>query len=264
MADEENEIVKYTLEEAKVEAEEEEIKQEGEEPPPPEFMEVPVIRGGQEIGNLLSIVEKVGEGKAHVCGGHARWMCSPKYSPTPSQDVDVYCEEEGVFEKMKEHLRTMNMKELENPMSLLFRIDKEDYDHPFFALPPIQLIKPMKVARIVTVGSLAEVLRNFDFTVIRIGLIDQKHALADGEFIHHELTNQLRIKNIHCPISSSFRFMKYYKKGYFPKMTEIVKLFKDWDDRDQSYRTNLLALIEKKEELTETEIMDLEALMRID
>jgi hypothetical protein len=239
--------------------------EEAKKEKPPNFVVLPVRRGSGEIIPLLMTINTLGlQDKAWVCGGHVRWMCSPRYSPEAGQDVDVYCESEEVFGKLKEYFRTQGMKEKENRMSLLFTVDKKDHENRFFSLPSIQLIKPMKVARVITNGSLKDILSNFDFTVIRIGLLNSREALADGEFFDHELTGQLRIKNIHCPISSSFRFMKYYKKGYFPKMTEIVKLFIDWDNRSDKYKMELMDLVKKKDNLSEEEIMKLEALMRID
>jgi len=240
---------------------------ESEEPKDdrPDFTTVPVLRGKFEAQILLEKLRKLlPEGAAYICGGYVRWMCSPRYEPVLPKDVDVYCENEEVFDKVVEWMRTQNMTEASSDMSISFKVKKDEPSHPFFCLPPIQIIRPMKVARIVTNGTLESILANFDFTVIRIGWIGGTFALADKDFIEHETDKRLVIKNIHCPISSSFRFMKYYKKGYFPKMTEIVKLFLDWDGRPEDYRLKILQLVEKKDNLTEKEIMELEALMRID
>ena len=228
------------------------------------FSIIPTIRGTHEIEILLNYLTDHVQDSAFICGGYVRWMCSPLYKPSVARDIDVYCKNETTYTTLDKVFSTLGMTKRENPISVEFRVSTKDHTHRFFGLQPIQLIKPMKIARVVTEGSLEDILNSFDFTVIRLGLIDSTKALADDDFLEHEKRKKLVIKNIHCPISSTFRFMKYYKKGYFPKLTEIVKLFVDWDSRDPEYREKLMRLVAKKEQLTKTEIMELEALMRVD
>ena len=228
------------------------------------FSKIPTIRGKSEIAPLLTYLTDHVQDSAFVCGGYVRWMCSPHYKPAVPRDVDVYCKDEKTYDELYKLFDTLDMPKRENPISAEFRVTTRDYTHRFFGLPPIQLIKPIKSGSVVTKGELEEILNSFDFTVIRIGLVSIDQALADDDFYEHEKKKKLVIKNIHCPISSSFRFMKYYKKGYWPKLTEIVKLFMDWDNRDDEYRERIRLLVIKKDKLTKEEIMELEALMRID
>jgi len=91
--------------------------------------------------------------------------------------------------------------------------------------------------------------------------------MVDSDFPHDEKRRLLRFKNIHCPISSTLRCMKYSRKGYFLKPFEALKLFTDWDNRDDEYRTKLTAFLQKTAEeggLSRREIDELEAMMRID
>jgi hypothetical protein len=106
------------------------------------------------------------------------------------------------------------------------------------------------------------ILENFDFTVVRIGLSNPEVALADADFMHDEEKHQLRIKNIHCPISSTYRVMKYRSKGYWPPTLEILKLFFDWDERDEEYKMNIFQFFQK-EDPTKEEIDEMERLMRV-
>ncbi len=154
----------------------------------------------------------------------------------------------------------------ENDISITYQRPTTS-DHPFFASPPIQLIKPMKEGRVVSFGSMKEILSNFDFTVIRAGLLDYTLALVDADFIHDEGARILRLKNIHCPISSTLRCMKYARKGYWLPPFNCIKLFLDWDGRDDNYRIKLIEFLDKAndgEGLTQKDIDELEALMRID
>ena len=99
-----------------------------------------------------------------------------------------------------------------------------------------------------------------------ISRYEESFAIADADFIHDELTKTIRIKNIHCPISSSFRMMKYRDKGYWPPIMQVTKLFLDWDARSPEYRARILVFAKSSEAntLSPTDIDELERLLRID
>jgi hypothetical protein len=229
------------------------------------FVEVPVYRGFTEIRFLY---ELLGETGAVICGGYARYMCSPHQSPVSASDVDVYCPTEEIFKKTKFLLESYDLKKKhENSVSLTYHQPLYKDNENFFRHLPIQLIKPIKEGKIVTIGSPETIIDNFDFTVIRIALISEEMALADSDFTGDELSRKLHIKNIHCPISSTLRCCKYSRKGYWLSPFQAMKLFLDWSDRPESYRARLLDFFKKSEEsgqFTQKEIDELEALMRVD
>jgi hypothetical protein len=127
----------------------------------------------------------------------------------------------------------------------------------------VQLIKPVKEGAIMTAGTMEEVLENFDFTVVRVGLLNKKEAMADRMFLEDEIAHHLRLRFIHCPISSLLRIMKYGKKGYWSSPNQVALLFIDWDHRPDEYRLKIAEFFDLTE-FTQEEVDHLEALMRID
>ena len=82
-------------------------------------------------------------------------------------------------------------------------------------------------------------------------------------------TCKIKIKNIHCPVSSTLRCIKYSKKGYWLSVSEVCKLFLDWNERGPDYQDKLLDLIDKMktpegEEPNKEDIEELEKLMNVD
>jgi hypothetical protein len=73
-----------------------------------------------------------------------------------------------------------------------------------------------------------------------------------------------------------FRLIKYTKRGYWVTPREVLKLFVDWENRDDEYRLKIVELFKKSESfdpdapdeskggLSKEEIDELEELMRID
>lgn len=232
------------------------------------FETVPLRRGFDVIRPLWKILEEV---KAitvkdcFICGGYARFCASPNPKPTEATDIDIYCEDESVFETLKAVLDKLNLKvRHENNISLTYAA-KEDGD--FSYMPDLQLIKPLKEARIVSVGDKKTILSNFDFTVIRAAILSDSEVMVDADFMHDEKHKLLRLKNIHCPVSSTLRCMKYSRKGYFLRPFECLKLFIDWSNRDQDYRDKLIEFLTKasaEDGLTKEDVEELEAMMRID
>ena len=222
------------------------------------WVEIPVVRGFTEIQKLFKMVDAVG---AMILGGYVRYMCSPAKKVTPASDVDVYCPSEVVFEALRNNFKSKKFKmKTENDLALSY--ESFDKDHEFFGCPQVQLIKPMEEGVVVTMGDMEKILDNFDFTVVRIGLHNTTQALADADFMHDEEKHILRIKNIHCPISSTYRVMKYYRKGYWPTTRQILKLFLDWDERGEEYKMKIIEFFQK-EDPSEEEIIDMERLMRV-
>lgn len=228
------------------------------------FVTKPVLRGFTEIENLFNIVS---QHKAFICGGYVRYMASERQDPFPASDVDVYCFDEETFNQLKVVFNNKGLDQKhENEICVTYS-RPIDFTNLFFSSPPIQLIKPVKDGAIVARGTMEEILDNFDFTVIRCGLQSKHIALVDADFEHDEQRKILRLKNIHCPISSTLRCCKYSRKGYWLPPTQALRLFFDWDDRSIEYKTELIEFLNKANEgegLTQEEIDHLERLMRID
>jgi hypothetical protein len=221
----------------------------------PNFVKLPIRRGIFEIRNELKLIQSAG---GIVCGGYVRYCASPKQKPFPAKDLDIYSKDEETFQRLKEAFSYLPRVH-ENAMALTF--GGGDY------CPDVQLIKPFEQGRIKAVGDMEEILSNFDFTVVRCAILDEETALVDRSFVHDELHNRLRLSNIHCPVSSTLRCIKYAKKGYWLGPFESMKLFIDWDNRDAEYKAKLIEYftkLEEKEELTQEAIDELEALLRID
>jgi len=232
------------------------------------FEIVPLRRGFDVIRPLWKILNEVKIATNKDCfilGGYARFCASPNKKPVEAKDIDVYCEDESIFEVLKEKLLSVGLEmRHENNISLTYE-DKEEGD--FGYMLPIQLIKPVREARIISLGDRKTILENFDFTVIRAAIQSGSEVMVDADFMHDEKHRLLRLKNIHCPVSSALRCMKYSRKGYFLRPFECLKLFIDWSDRPDEYRIKLLEFLEKAQEndgLTQEEVDELEAMMRID
>lgn len=227
-----------------------------------EFTTVPVRRGWLEIESIYQLITPL---NAFICGGYVRYMVSPRIEPIPAADVDIYCLEESAYDKLLKLFSELGFnKKHENNMAVSYEYHK---DERFRYSPPLQIIKPVKEGGIVAFGSIQEVIENFDFSVIRCGLIGSKTALVDGNFLYDEERKKLRLKNIHCPISSTLRCMKYSRKGYFLRPTECLKLFLDWENRGEDYRLKIADYLHKANEgkgLNQEEVEQLESLMRID
>lgn len=71
------------------------------------FITVPVIRGFSEIKELYRIVTEFG---GIICGGYVRYCCSPNPKPVPASDVDIYCKNDEVFEKIKNEFQKQKKK----------------------------------------------------------------------------------------------------------------------------------------------------------
>lgn len=232
------------------------------------FETVPLRRGFDVIRPLWNLLEQVKtetQEDCFICGGYARYCASPNRKPKEAADIDVYCETINVFEILKRKLESVGLTiRHENNISLTYETP-EDGDYAY--LPAIQLIKPMQEARLVSVGSKQTILENFDFTVIRAAIRSSSEVIVDADFMHDEKHSLLRLKNIHCPVSSTLRCMKYSRKGYFLRPFECLKLFIDWSERPATYRIKLIEFLQKaqgNDGLSQVEVDELEAMMRID
>jgi len=161
----------------------------------------------------------------------------------------------------------------ENHVSITMKA-AEDKQDQLEHIPTPQIIKPVIEGKIVTLGTEEEIINNFDFSIVRAAILSPTEVLVDEDFEEDEKHHLLRLKNIHCPISSLLRCCKYARKGYFMRPAEALKLFNDWVDRGEEYRVRILELFKtsafgEKDEgnpngISREEIDELEALLRID
>jgi len=233
------------------------------------FVKVPVRRGIIEISPLYNLLYPAYREKAYICGGYIRYCCSLLPNPYPASDVDIYCTNKEVFKEIEFKLLQYLSIKSDNDIAILFHHPASN-ENPFRFCPPIQLIKPNIIGKIVAKfeeGDIKTILSNFDFTVIRGALLNKEEALVDADFEHDDEKQILRIKNIHCPISSTMRICKYRLKGYYAPPIEILRLFLDWEERPEDYREKLHSYLISANEgkgLSKEEVDDLESLLRID
>ncbi len=243
-------------------------EEESNTPPPEGWVQIPIMRGVFEIEPLLDLCDKHG-GK--IIGGYARFCCSTREQVVKAGDVDIFpvgeTEEESkrVFEGHQAALALAGLKiKHENNVSITYELAETA---PFNRCPTIQLIKPILEGAVVTMGSTETILDSFDFTIVRVALnADRKTATAWASFIDDEQRKRLRILNIHCPISSLLRVMKYGRKGYYMRPVEALKLFQDWDLRSDDYKKRMQDLFTTGQmgTLSQKEIDELESLLRVD
>lgn len=234
---------------------------------------IPLRCGFYEISELFTLCQKAG---ATICGGYARYCASPK--PTlkvlAAGDVDLFPHSEDASKILLADLTAMGFEIVhENHVSISMKPNKAN-EQKLAHIPTPQIIKPLIEGKIVTLGTTQEILENFDFTIVRAAIILPSEVMVDDDFEDDESHGILRLKNIHCPISSLLRCCKYARKGYFLRPVEALKLFLDWTNRGDEYRNRMIELFQESSKgkksdenpdgMTQKEIDELESLLRID
>lgn len=234
------------------------------------FKEIKLRRGFEDISLLFDICTRH---DATICGGYARYCASPlpTHKVIPAKDCDMFPQTEEASEQIRAALIQLGFEvKHENTMSITMK-PRKDKSKELSYIPTPQVIKPVEEGHIVTVGTPEKILSNFDFTITRAAILSPTTVLVDEDFEEDEMHHYLRLKNIHCPVSSMLRCMKYAAKGYWMRPIEAIKLFADWSNRDENYRTKLLEFFSRAtggkdnpNALTQEEINELEALLHID
>lgn len=161
---------------------------------------------------------------------------------------------------------------------------------PLAGYLPINVVKPFtnllrkpapEVSPVLmkTYGKPEEVIAYFDFPVAMaaieyverppIKIADmfpfwsRYRAIYNADLFTDDESKHLHIRHINCPIAVSMRAFKYVGKGYDIRPREIIKLFKEWDDRPVDYKKRLIELCEK-DNLDAQQWFELEQLLRID
>ncbi len=225
------------------------------------FIQTPILRGFQEIECLFNFATKH---NSVICGGYGRYCVSKKRNPFPATDIDLFPQTEESSQNLINELISLGFSvKYQNEVSLTFNELVLNSDVKWTVLPQVQVIKPVKEGRIVTIGSLEEILSNFDFSITRAGLLNSTTALVDEHFHADDAEGRIRIQNIHCPISSTLRVIKYSKKNYWITASETVKLFKDWDARPIEYKDNIVSTLQRIQETDEDKKPTAEEIARL-
>ena len=211
------------------------------------YQNVPIVRGFTEIKALYNLIK---DKNAWICGGYARYMCSQSKKIKPFGDIDIFCKDDEAFKSVTSAIESLGIeKSHESDVSIIYNPSKnENLSYEYKALPKLNVIKSIDEARVKTSGELSDILDNFDYTIVRIGVISETECLADEHFLEDENNGYLRIVNIHCPVSSILRLSKYINKGYRTKPIEVIRILMDWSERNDEYRSKLIELITKKNE----------------
>lgn len=196
------------------------------------YIETNINRCKDVVELVFGLTEKEG----FIAGGFARYCLSINRNPILPNDIDIFCQSEEVYNRIlnrfkdNDNLKQIHVSEIEVKFEYKLKSGflKEVYN--------IQLIKPTEIMNMVSMGDYKKVLDNFDFTIAKCAITPDMKGFCHPDFYEHDGLNQLTITNIHCPISSLKRAMKYCKRGYSISSQELLKLFEDYEKRDQSWK----------------------------
>jgi uncharacterized protein YfbU (UPF0304 family) len=196
------------------------------------YTERDITRGKE----LVDLVFELTGGEGFIAGGFARYCVSMRHEPVSPGDIDVFCGDEDAFDRIVARFRT-HPKMVRKSATLIetkyeYRLQSGYHRNGY----SIQLVKPTKILNMVSDGDYRRVLDNFDFTIAKCAVLPTGKALVHNDFDEHEGSNQLVITNIHCPISSAKRVIKYTRRGYDIQSKELLKLFDDFENRSPEWK----------------------------
>ena len=143
------------------------------------WTKVPIYRGF--IPELYRMTQEAG---MQWCGGYPRWMASPRSEPAPASDLDLFPVEKGLEDAFYKQLLELGW-ELHRETANAYTM-KRRKDLPYLTWPKLQVVRAFQSGRTLTYGPLEDILANFDFTVVRIGVSDAENCLADELFAEDE------------------------------------------------------------------------------
>lgn len=234
------------------------------------FMEDGIFRNRKLLERLfLNYIRDDG----FICGGFARVCVEDRKVIIPCRDIDIYCKNVEAFDRIKNRLlNNFYVLKIENEIASTI-VSSFDFEGEL----PLQLIRPLSQGHLhVTSENIMDILNNFDFTVVRVGILanikinenTKKENVSfkvfkDQDFDRDNKNKELIIKNIHCPVAEFYRVFKYLKKGYKIRISQIIKILQDWENRPVNYKNSLIEKL-GKENPTQEEIDELEKLLHID
>jgi hypothetical protein len=186
--------------------------------------------------DVIDLIFDLTGGEGFIAGGFARYCTSRKDSPVVPNDIDLFCGDAEAFERIVQRVRQhpSTVKKSESPIEIKYEyrlaqgFHKDSYT--------LQIIKPSAVLNMVADGDYTRVLENFDFTIAKCAILPTGEAIVHANFHLHDEEDKLVITNIHCPISSMKRVLKYAKRGYSVESAELLKLFKDYETRSPEWK----------------------------
>lgn len=222
---------------------------------------LPILREQETIDLIFSLTEGLG----FICGGFARYCISQSKIPIVPNDIDIFCETEEVYEKIASLFEKANnvKKGRKTKIETKYKIqlgNKTGFHQEYYG---VQLIKPTQIMNMISVGDVYTILDNFDFTIARCAILPDNKTVAHVSFMAHELMKTLVITNIHCPISSLKRVIKYCQKGYTVESFELLKLFIDYENRSTEWKKTIANGLGENQ-LNEEEIQKFLELMYFD
>ncbi|MCB9737981.1 MAG: hypothetical protein H6747_01860 [Deltaproteobacteria bacterium] len=189
-----------------------------------DWVMVPVRRGVREVEPILRLCDRYG---GAILGGYARYCCSPRATPAPPGDVDVFpCGEgdgEAIFGGLYRGLLGAGFTPIsESRFSVSFAIPGAAR---MLGVPSVQLIKPLVEGGFETCGPMSSVLGRFDFSVTCVGLgRDRRVGVAHRWFLADELAMRLRVMWPADPTASVRRAARYSSRGYAIGESELRRL----------------------------------------
>ncbi len=197
-----------------------------------DYIEAPIIRHQ----DVIDLVFQLTGGEGFIAGGFARFCVSNNESPINPGDIDVFCVSQDVFDRIRAAFRAhpdcVRKSETSIETKFEFRMSTGWHRNAY----AIQLIRPVQIFNMVSDGDVNRVLDNFDFTVSKCAILPSGKAVAHADFYEHDKANELVITNIHCPISSMKRVIKYCNKGFRIENRELLKLFDDYENRAAEWK----------------------------
>lgn len=196
------------------------------------YNKTPILR----CHDLVKIVFQLTGDEGFIAGGFARYCVSKADEPNVPGDIDVFCKDDDTYnritERFKKNPSVVRKSASDIEVKYEYRI-AEGYHKDCYN---IQLIRPVSIFNMVADGDWPRILDNFDFTIAKCAIISSEEAMVHEDFHDHDASGVLVVTNIHCPISSMKRAIKYCTKGFSIPSRELLKLFKDYESRPQDWK----------------------------